>query len=99
MVDLHRYSARLAEALRAGTKKGLMSSLTMGTFWLLVYCIYAVIFWLGAKLVWEENLEPGFILQVPPHVLSLYILFLCQFCSPRFYFAGNGWSYGWISGP
>lgn len=49
--ELERYSKRLEPAEASGKKKGLYSGVGGGFMWLIIYCIYALAFWYGIKLI------------------------------------------------
>jgi len=61
---MHRYEAHLDDARKSGIIKGLTSGFTSGTTYLLLYCIYALGFWYGSKLVRDENYQIGHVFTV-----------------------------------
>ena len=62
--DFSRYSYSLGDALKEGIRKATVGGATGGVFWLLIFCIFALAFWYGAKLTRDDCLDPGAILQV-----------------------------------
>lgn len=49
--ELERYSQRLEPAEASGKKKGLFSGVGGGLMWFIIYCIYALAFWYGIRLI------------------------------------------------
>ncbi|CAF0784747.1 unnamed protein product [Rotaria sordida] len=62
--ELKRYEEHLRSAKLSGIRKGGLNGILMGIVWLLIFCVYALGFWYGAKLVREENFSIGGILIV-----------------------------------
>jgi len=61
---LFRYSISLKDASREGIRKAVMGGVTGGLFWLIIFGIFALAFWYGAKLTRDDCMEPGAVLQV-----------------------------------
>ncbi|CAF1223645.1 unnamed protein product [Rotaria sordida] len=59
-----RYEEHLRSAKLSGIRKGGLNGILMGIVWLLIFCVYALGFWYGGKLVREENFSIGGILIV-----------------------------------
>ena len=86
--DFSRYSYSLGDALKEGIRKATVGGATGGVFWLLIFCIFALAFWYGAKLTRDDCLDPGAILQVchilvklsfiPVSNVSLRNILFCQ---------------------
>ncbi|CAF4068150.1 unnamed protein product, partial [Rotaria sordida] len=59
-----RYEEHLRSAKLSGIRKGGLNGILMGIVWLLIFCVYALGFWYGAKLVRDEGFTIGGILIV-----------------------------------
>ncbi|CAF3981501.1 unnamed protein product [Rotaria sordida] len=62
--ELKRYEEHLRSAKLSGIRKGGLNGILMGIVWLLIFCVYALGFWYGAKLVRDEGFTIGGILIV-----------------------------------
>ena len=69
-----RYNGNLDEARQFGVKKALISGLGMGLVFFLMFCIYALAFWYGAKLTRDEpeNYTIGRMLIVSTDLLRFF---------------------------
>ena len=54
-----RYASNLEVARLAGTKKSLMAGIGLGIMFLVIFCIYGLAFWYGAKLIWDDGYSVG----------------------------------------
>lgn len=62
--EIQRYEEHLDDARKCGVKKGFAGGLTKGVTFFLLFCIYTLGFWYGAKLVREENYNIGNVFTV-----------------------------------
>ena len=51
MYFLHRYTAKLQDALKVGLKKGVITGLGVGLLMFVMFGSYALAFWYGSKLI------------------------------------------------
>ncbi len=51
---IYRYQSHLDEAERIGVRKSIAQGGGMGVVFFIIFCVYAVAFWYGAKLVRED---------------------------------------------
>lgn len=70
--NLCRYEVNLQDALKEGLKKATVGGVTGGVFWLLIFSIFALAFWYGAKLTRDDCMDPGAILQVNRSLLRKF---------------------------
>lgn len=61
---IFRYSDSLKHAYKEGLRKTSMASIMGGVIWLTIFGIFSLAFWYGAKLIRDECMEPGALLQV-----------------------------------
>lgn len=54
--EINRYQVSLEPSVVNGKRKGLFSGIGNGIMWLIIYCIYALAFWYGVKLILESRL-------------------------------------------
>jgi ATP-binding cassette subfamily B (MDR/TAP) protein 1 len=59
-----RYEDKLDGALRAGTKRGIVTGLGFGIFMCILFCTYGLSFWYGAQLIREGKVNGGTVLVV-----------------------------------
>lgn len=64
-----RYDKHLERAKNMGVKKNLFFGLGQGMFWIVLFGTLAIAFWYGSKLVREEKLTPGEMIQVLFNIL------------------------------
>ncbi|CAD5121208.1 DgyrCDS9743 [Dimorphilus gyrociliatus] len=67
--EAKRYDGHLEKARNMGVKKNLLFGLGQGTFWIVLFGTLAIAFWFGSKLVREEELSPGEMIQVLFNIL------------------------------
>lgn len=63
-IDVCRYERNLVGAEKAGCRKGLVTGTSVGILWLLLFSAFSLAFWYGNKLVREEGMTGGVVLQV-----------------------------------
>lgn len=51
---VHRYSDNLKFARSAGIKRGLLTGVSGGSAWFLIFAAYALAFWYGIKLIMDD---------------------------------------------
>ena len=54
-----RYDANLVHASKAGIKRGMISGVTVGLTWFIIYAAYALAFWYGSGLILESRPPNG----------------------------------------
>jgi ATP-binding cassette subfamily B (MDR/TAP) protein 1 len=59
-----RYNEHLIKARDFGIKKGLLNGVSLGVIYLILFCTYALGFWYGSTLVFDEEITPGNLLIV-----------------------------------
>lgn len=62
--EIQKYEQHLDDARQWGMKKTFLTCLSKGVTYLLLFCIYALGFWYGAKLVREEGYSIGNVFTV-----------------------------------
>lgn len=64
--EVDRYTVNLADAKSFGQRKGLMGAIGMAIVFFIIFAVYALAFWYGAKLIREEpeNYDVGNLLIV-----------------------------------
>ncbi|CAF5024863.1 unnamed protein product, partial [Rotaria sp. Silwood1] len=76
--EIQRYEQYLDDAKKCGIRKGVTSGITIGIKYFLLFCTYALGFWYGTKLIWEENYSIGNVFTVSGmNILDFYIVFIC----------------------
>ena len=61
-IETKRYSDNLEDARKVGVKKGTFMGLSMGVTYLVLFFVYALAFWYGAKLILEDEYTIGDVL-------------------------------------
>lgn len=62
--EIHKYEQHLDDAKRCGMRKTFIICLSKGVTFFLLFCIYALGFWYGAKLIREEGYSIGNVFTV-----------------------------------
>ena len=63
-VFFYRYDQHLSKAQKTGIQKGAIAGICLGFIRFIIFCTYAVGFYYGTQLVYEENLKIGDIFVV-----------------------------------
>ncbi|CAF1013430.1 unnamed protein product [Adineta ricciae] len=80
--ETHRYEQHLDVAKKSGMKKSLVDGIANGLLLCLIYSIFALGFWYGAKLVREDNYSIGNVFTI---FMGIYMGVLClEQASPFF---------------
>lgn len=76
--EVDRYTVNLADAKSFGQRKGLMGAVGMAIVFFIIFAVYALAFWYGAKLIREEpeNYDVGNLLIVS-NTTGLVLRFIC----------------------
>ena len=69
----HRYGANLTEAKAHGIWMGTISAIGVGLMFFVMFCVYSLAFWYGAKLVREEDMTAGHMIIVSAHCSTVII--------------------------
>ena len=62
-----RYGANLTEAKAHGIRMGTISAVGVGLMFFVMFCVYSLAFWYGARLVREEDMTAGNMIIVSAH--------------------------------
>ncbi|CAF0935049.1 unnamed protein product [Rotaria sordida] len=65
--EVQRYEQYLDDAKKCGIRKGVTTGIITGVTYFLLFCTYALGFWYGTKLVWEESYTIG----------NVFTIFMC----------------------
>ncbi|CAF4457198.1 unnamed protein product [Rotaria socialis] len=65
--EIHRYEKYLDEARKCAIRKSVTNGITTGITYFLLFCVYALGFWYGTKLILEDNYSIG----------SVFTIFIC----------------------
>ncbi|CAF4126879.1 unnamed protein product, partial [Rotaria sordida] len=65
--EIQRYEQYLDDAKKCGIRKGVTTGIITGVTYFLLFCTYALGFWYGTKLVWEESYTIG----------NVFTIFMC----------------------
>ncbi|CAF3881045.1 unnamed protein product [Rotaria sordida] len=57
--EIQRYEQYLDDAKKCGIRKGVTTGISTGIAYFIFFCVYALGFWYGTKLVWEESYTIG----------------------------------------
>lgn len=67
--EVGRYAQKLVPAEKTGIKRGLWSGVGGGVMWFIIYLSYALAFWYGVQLIWEDR--PNIDKEYTPAVLVI----------------------------
>ncbi|CAM4746652.1 unnamed protein product [Rotaria magnacalcarata] len=62
--EIHRYEKYLDEARKCAIRKSVTNGITTGITYFLLFCVYALGFWYGTKLILEDNYSIGGVFTV-----------------------------------
>ncbi len=62
--EIKKYSSNLEEAYKAGKKKAIFNGIGVGAIMLILFFTYSLAFWYGAKLVNDQRMSGGDVLNV-----------------------------------
>ncbi|CAF2136217.1 unnamed protein product [Rotaria magnacalcarata] len=65
--EIHRYEKYLDEARKCAIRKSVTNGITTGITYFLLFCVYALGFWYGTKLILEDNYSIG----------GVFTIFIC----------------------
>ena len=68
-----RYGDNLTEAKKFGIRTGLVSAVGIGLIFFIMFCVYSLAFWYGAKLVREGDMTAGNMIIVSAHCSTVII--------------------------
>ncbi|CAF1376268.1 unnamed protein product, partial [Rotaria sordida] len=72
--EIQRYEQYLDDAKKCGIRKGVTTGISTGIAYFIFFCVYALGFWYGTKLVWEESYTIGSVFTI---FICISIGFLC----------------------
>ena len=57
--SIYRYGVNLIQAKNFGIRTGMFSSIGTGFIFFVIFCVYALSFWYGAKMVRADEMTAG----------------------------------------